>query len=460
VHEDPESETDDEEEVQLGNFWRNLRIPQQESPDVAEQVVADNAQARPWGSRCVEDAEQPSGPGPERAPVPVRSLTAAAARDAGAESQRLSAVSEQLSRRSWEGARPQSANRRRVAGVKLWRWPPDMTFEVLCFLLSVCVRELATTCTALRAACGVQTEEGWKLITPHLSFNASSWGLMLRRVWLPRALWLEARDLGAIACRTLLAGLKDRGPAGARALLTLDLRNARLSGAGDVTEVASACRGLQSLDLSRTRLRDDGLALLARGLLPRSGTSSAVHNSLKILTLEENMLTRGAGSVLADLAMGGTPLEALLLARNELGDTGAQALASALQGGSRLARLDLSENGLAADGLAALLGTSPVGGSSALRSLDVGGNEKIGAVLAACPELAEEVARGLSGAMKLRDLHLWRCGLADAAYLLVERARPPHLELLNVATNPFSTSLRERLLRPLQEGCLAAWIRL
>ncbi|CAE8611159.1 unnamed protein product, partial [Polarella glacialis] len=87
-----------------------------------------------------------------------------------------------------------------------------------------------------------------------------------------------------------------------------------------------------------------------------------------------------------------------------------------------------------------------LGGKHTLRSLDLGGNEQIGTGLTSSQECAQEVASSL-GQVGLQDLHLWRCGLGDAACALVVDAKPPRLKLLNLAANPLSAALKSKLLR-------------
>jgi Ran GTPase-activating protein (RanGAP) involved in mRNA processing and transport len=121
----------------------------------------------------------------------------------------------------------------------------------------------------------------------------------------------------------------------------------------------------------------------------------------------------------------------------------------------QLARLDLSQNGLTATGLAAL--ASALGASSCtLRSLDLGGNERLGCTLASDSTVEQQITSGLGAASSLRDLHLWRCGLGDMAFHVLAKAQPPHLELLNLAMNLFSPSLKDDLMRELGCGRTAA----
>jgi len=338
--------------------------------------------------------------------------------------------------------------KRRVPGSRLWRLLGDLAHEVLCFLRPESVCELVRASSILRSAGAVQVSSFWRLVTPHVQLDSRSCADVLEHVWLPQTRWLEARSLNAKASRSLMTSLSLPGPKAVSGLLALDLRYSKVADTLAVVNVARSCRSLRSLDLSRTRLRDEGAKELIKGLLcdPMTGARSP-HRELRVLSLEENDLTQAVAPELAELALQ-VPLEALVLARNQLGDDGAEVLASTALaedgfGQSRLTRLDLSENRLEVAGLAALL--DALGSNTFLRSLDVGGNERIGSALTGSTELMEKVADGLKSASNLCDLHIWRCGLSDAVCLLVVGAQPPQLSLLNIAMNPLSSELRVRL---------------
>lgn len=299
----------------------------------------------------------------------------------------------------------------------------------------------------------------WRLITPHLQLCSRDCETQLEHVWLPCTRWLEARDLKVKSCRTLFSFFELPEPRTARCLVSLDLRNTKLASELSLLGVVRTCGSLRDLDLSRTRLKDHGGCLLLRGLVfdPHSG-DCAPHRCLQHLALEENGFTEAIADDLAGAARN-LPLETLLLARNELGDGGARAMAGALADKTslyrgRVGRLDLSENQLTAVGLAAVLGS--LGSNLSLRRLDVGGNELIGGTLFNIPETGQEVTLGLESASELREFHLWRCGLSDAACQLVVDAQPPTISLLNLAANPFSQELRNRLIRQHEYGASVA----
>lgn len=335
--------------------------------------------------------------------------------------------------------------------LRLWRCPPDVTLEVLCLIHPDDVCALLVASKTTRAACSVHTSTGWHTVLPHLILTSKLCGTPLKRIWLPRTLWLEGRDLDSSACRSLLAGLECTGSRAARALLTLDLRNTKVCNPISLVSVTRACRSLCSLNVSRTRLRDLGASHLLGGLVfdPLTGSRSP-HPALRVLALEDNRLTAAIGRELARVVVE-TPLEVLLLASNELGDEGVEAIAAGIAerpdplqlrdgngGGGRLTRLDVSRNRLSSSGLAALV--SSLSCNRTLRILEAGGNEKIGSSIAASTDCAASLASGLMSAKALEEIHLWKCGLGDAGYNLIAESLPPNIAVVNLATNDFSST--------------------
>lgn len=202
---------------------------------------------------------------------------------------------------------------------------------------------------------------------PHLALSRKLCGAQLKRIWLPRTMWLEGRGLDAAGCQLLLTSLECTGAMAARALVSLDLRNSKISNHTSLVTVVRSCRSLRSLNVSRTRLRDIGAYHLLNGLVydPISGEPSP-HPALRILALEDNKITAAVGPDLARVVED-TPLQELLLASNELGDEGAEALAAALASqtgdwrcvaaaaAGGLVRLDVSRNRIDALGFVALI---------------------------------------------------------------------------------------------------------
>eukprot|EP00747_Dinoflagellata_sp_TGD_P038078 gnl/TRDRNA2_/TRDRNA2_139457_c0_seq1.p1 gnl/TRDRNA2_/TRDRNA2_139457_c0~~gnl/TRDRNA2_/TRDRNA2_139457_c0_seq1.p1 ORF type:complete len:328 (+),score=47.23 gnl/TRDRNA2_/TRDRNA2_139457_c0_seq1:139-984(+) len=270
-------------------------------------------------------------------------------------------------------------------------------------------------------------------------------------------MWLEARDLNQAASQSLIRALDRKSANSLSALLKLDLSNTRLSGAASsIVKTVRACHSLRALDLSRTRLGDVGAEQIVRGMTFDACGAGGPHQALRLLALKENGLTAAAAEAVAQ-AVSVVPLKKLFLAHNEFGDQGAKLLAAALEpgtpsacrrhlDGSSLEQLELSYNRLTVAGLAALL--RPLAGcKSSLKSLDVGGNDRVGTSWMMAPESVMEVSESLHVAESLRELHLFRCGIHDDAYRLLLEALPQSLGLLNLATNPLSTALRNQLLR-------------
>lgn len=345
-------------------------------------------------------------------------------------------------------------------GLRLWRCPADVTLEVLCFIHADDVCALVLACKTTRGACSVHSSKAWYMVLPHLILSSKRCSSQLKKIWLPRTMWLEGRDLDKTACKQLFTGLECTGANAARALVTLDLRNTKLCSAVALVSVTRACRSLRCLDLSRTRLRDVGADHLLGGLVwdPLTGDHSP-HATLRVLSLEDNRLTAAVGRRLARVVTD-TQLEELLLGCNQLEDEGVEAIAEALAGKAcndsclttgrtraaledvRLTRLDVSRNHIGSSGLRAFIGS--LSSNRTLRILEVGGNERIGPGIAASVECAASVAAGLQGAQGLKQIHLWKCGLDDAiATHLISESFPSSLAVVNLATNSFSATMKK-----------------
>jgi len=355
--------------------------------------------------------------------------------------------------------RPSGFGHRGVTcGEQLWRAPPNVMFEILCFLLSSCVGQLSSTCSEVRAGCSVH-DQGWRLVVPHLTLSPATCEAAVRCGWLPLAMCLEALDLDATACRTLLTALgNDRTRVPARALTRLTFRNTRLCGV-TVGGIARACQRLRVLTLTRTSLPDEGVrAVLNRLFLDPVTCLPNPHGCLQVLALENNGLTEAVGPALCQAILA-LPLEVLVLAKNRLGDAGVGALSKALHGHelsphaptpSGLVRLDVSENEVTVTGFAVLL--QSLRRNRALEMLDLGGNRGIGAAVRDAP-LPIQVTTGLTAAACLRSLHLWRCDLVDTHLMQLITVRAPALRMLNFAANLVSTELGE-LLHSRNDVCL------
>lgn len=351
-------------------------------------------------------------------------------------------------------------------GSQLWQYPEDVGLEILGWLHFYAICALACAGRVLRSLCCVDLGTGWrwKTVSPHLQLDTAVCGELLQQVWLPKTLWLDARDLSVKACGMLFRALEAPGACLCKSLLTVDLRNSKLGDAAPLGKLIRTCTGLRALQLGRTRLKDGGAAHVLRSLAVEPSTGEwSPHLGLRALALEENGLTSLSGPGLAQ-ALRAARLETLVLARNELGDDGVQALADALaqSSGRCLECLDLSENKVSSIGFGALL--AGLAGSRSLRSLDLGGNDAIGPSLPEEGKRADDgsgrgdsnsscssevVAKRLASLAGLEKLQLWRCGLADPWCLLLAGSlavRPPRLRLLNLAANPISKELKSQLL--------------
>lgn len=174
--------------------------------------------------------------------------------------------------------------------------------------------------------------------------------------------------------------------------------------------------------------------------------------------MEDNRLSSSVGEDLAQLITE-TSIEVLNLGSNQLGDEGVEAIAGALSGkisggrfrptaelaaGVRLTRLDVSRNSVGSKGFQAMISALSV--NHTVRNLEIGGNDDIGPGIAASTECAGCIASSLLAAQGLEELHLWKCGLADAAYDLIAESLPPNIAVANLATNNFSANVRDFIL--------------
>lgn len=465
--------SEDEEAAELSYFWQQVRsLREQPGGDRGEreaaQAPAPGADG-PQAAAALRPVWQSVAP-PAAPPPPSRRPLLPNLVQSTELSSLLSAAAGSLSPKM-PGGRRRHLLGSRIPGVKLWAALAELTFEVLCFLPAPCIHALACVAVELLELCSFPAAGGRHLLRmPRLELHRHTAEQQSQQVWWPNMLWLDSRDVEPQECSSLFAGISRRGPEAPRALLSLEIRSTRLQGhcVESLGSILRMCRGLRTLVLSRTRLRDQGAERIISGLLTEDRQTGCKfpHRALRHLALDENNLTSAFGKHLATAVSGLPALEVLLLARNELGDSAAVELADALLagvaattegsigatghfkgGGATLMKLDFSENRLSAQGLLALTGI--LGPHGALRNLDAGGNERIGASIVDTAAHVRGVAAGLRSAVSLIDLHLWRCGLNDEACDLVMDAQPPQLRLLNLAANPFSQELRERLLHRL-----------
>jgi len=346
---------------------------------------------------------------------------------------------------------PTAGGRRCPDGSLLFSpWTHDLSVAVFAFVDAGTISQFASASYGLRTASSVKGEGGWRLLVPHLSLTSRSCASRLDHAWLPCVRWIHAASLNEKASKSLLVAFERPAPRMTRSLLTLDLSCTKITMTPSMIRVVRACRSLTSLNLSRTKLRDDDAEELAYGLVhdPSTGDFSP-HPSLKQLSLDSNGLSGRACREIAR-AIAAVNLETLQLSRNDLGDAGAEALASALEqdiwragSGARLTRLDVSENRISAAGITALF--RGLAENRTLRTLDAGGNDALGPSLAANPEAQEELFARFAEVAALRELHLWRCGLCDIGCQVLVDSQPPRLTMLNLAGNSLSPSMRCRL---------------
>lgn len=229
-----------------------------------------------------------------------------------------------------------------------------------------------------------------------------------------------------------------------------DFSNSRIRDPTALSTFLCSAKSMKEVDLGYCELGDAATVQVARGLIvhPISGQRD-IHHSLQTLILRNNHLTTSVASVIARV-LKFVALKSLILSRNSIGDKGIALLAEVLPFNENLQELDVSENEASAVGLSCILGA--VGTNHTLQNLDVGGN---GLEMAfgdtsnphkkQSTDMAGEVCRSLAAAQGLKELHLWRCGLSDAAFELLKAARPHNLQL-NLASNKFSISLQAKLM--------------
>merc|ERR1711988_148450 len=106
---------------------------------------------------------------------------------------------------------------------------------------------------------------------------------------------------------------------------------------------------LNSLDISKISLRDEGLDIIVEDLLK-------YNRSLTSLTISSNKVTMEGAKSLAKLLSEGETLQHLNVSSNKLGDEGGVAIAQALlyNANSRLESLDIKSCGMRDEGLSAL----------------------------------------------------------------------------------------------------------
>ena len=141
---------------------------------------------------------------------------------------------------------------------------------------------------------------------------------------------------------------------------------------------ADGCRGLakllqggdaklESLNLNRNEINDDGVKILAEALKK--------NKSLESLHLSNNIIKDDGAAALAAALQSNSMLKALDLDSNRIGDDGVATLAGALQSNATLIYLDLGNNEIGDDGVTAL--AAALQSNATLKELDLRGNTGI-----------------------------------------------------------------------------------
>lgn len=194
-----------------------------------------------------------------------------------------------------------------------------------------------------------------------------------------------------------------------RALQRLFLVNTEVGaeGAAHISDmVSTSC--LRELHLAENDLGDDGVAILAKGVLSNT--------SLRLLDIRANGVTSTGAMSLQGMISRSQFLSALCLANNELGDLGAAALARGLQRSTCVLRqLDVSENQIEAPGAAIL--ASVLRTNRSLSTLNLSFN-MIG------DSGATSVASALLRNKSLRCLSLRRCGVTTEGATALAKKLP------------------------------------
>jgi Ran GTPase-activating protein (RanGAP) involved in mRNA processing and transport len=195
---------------------------------------------------------------------------------------------------------------------------------------------------------------------------------------------------------------------------------------------------LETLELRRCRLFDDGIAALAPTLC---------HTALKVLDLSVNGLTNDCVDVLAASLRTLTALEALNLSFNEIDGKGLETLVQALVAGGSVQDLNISANDLDAHGLGHALRDL-----AWLKALDLSLNDQ-------WMEASDQVAHALDGMTSLERLNLSGNTMCPLAMLPALRRQTAlrSLNLSGTSLNPAAaltnaTGLRELHLSYLQMG--------
>jgi len=124
-------------------------------------------------------------------------------------------------------------------------------------------------------------------------------------------------------------------------------------GTDHLSRTLAVNRTLVDLDLSKAGMRDEGLMLLAAGLL-RAGESATLR-ALRLGCNKLRLADRGCLEMIGELlASPSCPLETLDLGHNGFGNEGALVLSELLTSNGSLRKVDVCSNGITSRGLCAL----------------------------------------------------------------------------------------------------------
>ncbi|XP_078477398.1 NACHT, LRR and PYD domains-containing protein 12-like isoform X2 [Lampetra planeri] len=138
-----------------------------------------------------------------------------------------------------------------------------------------------------------------------------------------KELVLTYNEIGDSGLRLLADGMLGRE--GSLETLSLDGCSLTDKSGSSLSVILKANRGLKSLDLTRNKIGDNALRLLADGMLGREG-------SLETLVLYWCSLTDKSGSSLSAILKANTGLKSLELTYNKIGDSGLRLLADGMLG--------------------------------------------------------------------------------------------------------------------------------
>lgn len=314
-----------------------------------------------------------------------------------------------------------------------------MAFEVICNLEVPDLGRLAVVSHGMVEVSYNLTSDKqsrW-LKVPYLSLRRDEdIRLQLFRIWPPCLKVVEARHFRANDVLWVI-GFLDQPHSSGRGVQFLDLSGSKLPKDDSLGLYIHASLNLRQLILCNCHIDRHHLQHLNWGLLhePHFGRLDPTR-SLEYINLRANKIEKDAAPFLANLIRH-LPLKRLVLSENNLLDAGVEVLLPALRVNQTLLDLDMSQNCFTALGVVGLIEVLET--NTTLRMLNVGGHPLVGDMR------NEELASALGKATGLKELHLWGCGLQDAAFEAIMGSKPFGMRL-NLASNHLSFDLQMRLL--------------